>query len=184
MEDAILNVVPEETIMAKIFLVRGVKVMIDRDIALLYGVPTKVLNQAVNRNIKRFPEDFMFQMTSKEFGNWKSQIVTSKADKMGLRKRPLAFTELGVAMLSGIINSDTAISVSIQIIRVFVKLRELLKQHAEILQKIEEIQKKDLEQDSAILLIFDYLKQLEQSNIEKSNNQKRRMIGFKIDKLK
>lgn len=158
--------------------------MIDRDIALLYGVSTKALNQAVRRNIKRFPEDFMFQMTVEEFENWKSQIVTSNADKMGLRKRPLSFTEQGVAMLSGIINSDTAISVSIQIIRVFVKLRELLKHHMEILQKIEDIQQKDIEQDHAILLIFEYLKKLEQSKQGNTNNQDRRIIGFKIDKIK
>jgi hypothetical protein len=109
--------------------------------------------------------------------------VTSNADKMGLRKRPLAFTEEGVAMLSSVINSDTAIFVSIQIIRVFVKLRELLQHHVEILQKIEEIKKKDLEQDNAILLIFEYLKQLEQNKQGHANNQERRIIGFKIDKV-
>jgi hypothetical protein len=157
--------------------------MIDRDLAELYAVPTRVLNQAVKRNLKRFPEDFMFQLSDEEFRNWKSQIVTSNSGNMGLRKRPWAFTEQGVAMLAGVINSDIAISVSVQIIRVFIKLRRVLQQHLEILEIIEEIQKKDLEQDNAILLIFEYLKQLEQNKIDQSSDQNRRTIGFQVGQL-
>jgi ORF6N domain len=101
----------EETIVNKIYL-RGKKVMLDRDLAELYGVETRVLNQAVRRNARRFPEDFMFQLTTLELQNWISQFVTSNSDKMGLRKPPLAFTELGVAMLSSVFDSETAIGVN------------------------------------------------------------------------
>ena len=100
--------------------------MIDRDLAELYGVETKVLKQAVKRNIDRFPEDFLFEMTSDEFKDWRSQFVTSKSDKQGLRYAPYCFTEQGVTMLSCILNSARAIAVNIQIIRVFTKMRELL----------------------------------------------------------
>ena len=98
-----------QIIQSKIYEIRGERVMLDRDIAALYNVETKVLNQAVKRNIKKFPEDFMFQLSKTEFQIWKSQIVTSNSDKMGLRRPPYAFTEQGVAMLSGILNSDIAI---------------------------------------------------------------------------
>lgn len=106
-----------QIIQSKIYEIRGERVMLDRDIAALYNVETKVLNQAVKRNIKRFPEDFMFQLSKTEFQIWKSQIVTSNSDKMGLRRPPYAFTEQGVAMLSGILNSDVAIDTNIKIIR-------------------------------------------------------------------
>ena len=112
-----------QNIQSKIYVIRGERVMLDRDIAALYNVETKVLNQAVKRNIKRFPEDFMFQLSKTEFQIWKSQIVTSNSDKMGLRRPPYAFTEQGVAMLSGILNSDVAIDTNIKIIRAFVSLR-------------------------------------------------------------
>src|SRR5690242_6669714 len=107
----------DETIISKIYLIRRKKVMLDRDLAEMYGVETKALNQAVKRNRSRFPEDFMFQMTASELADWKSQIVTSNVEKMGLRKQPYVFTELGVAMLSSVLKSETAISVNIQIIR-------------------------------------------------------------------
>lgn len=178
MENTFLSLVPDEVILNKILLLRGVRVIVDRDIASLYGVETKVLNQAVKRNIRRFPADFMFQMSEEEFKNWKSQFVTSKNERMGLRKKPFVFTEQGIAMLSGVIGSEIAITVSIQIIRVFVRLREILVQNAEILQKIEEIQRKDIEQDQAIMLIFQYLKQMEQLRSDNSEPQTRRRIGF------
>ncbi len=104
-----IQILTDETIINKIYIIRGIKVMMDRDLAELYGVETRILNQAVRRNLRRFPEDFMFQLTQKEFQIWKSQIVISKSDKIGLRKLPLAFTEQGVAMLSSILNSDRAI---------------------------------------------------------------------------
>ena len=101
-----------QEIQSKIYEIRGQKVMLDRDLAEMYGVQTKVLNQAVKRNIERFPEDFMFQLTTEETKYWKSQIVTSNAIKMGLRRNPYAFTELGVAMLSSVINSKIAIQIN------------------------------------------------------------------------
>ena len=152
--------IPDERVMNKIYLIRDKKVMIDRDLAELYQVETRVLNQAIRRNIGRFPEDFMFQLTDKEFENWKSQIVISKSEKMGLRKRPLAFTEQGVAMLSSVLNSETAIAVNIQIIRVFTRMRELLLTHKDILLQLEKIEKKLTNHDEDIALIFQYLKKL------------------------
>jgi hypothetical protein len=114
---------PEKDIVNRIFFIRGQKVMIDRDLAEMYGVETRVLKQAVRRNITRFPEDFMFEMTSEELENWRSQFVTSNSDKMGLRYAPFCFTEQGVAMLSSVLNSETAIQVNIQIIRVFAHMK-------------------------------------------------------------
>ena len=113
------DIIPIEKIVNKIYIFRGVKVMLDRDLAELYGVETKVLNQAVKRNIERFPLDFMFQLDKEEFQNWRSQFVTSNSDKMGLRYAPFVFTEQGVAMLSSVLNSDTAIQANIQIMRTF-----------------------------------------------------------------
>ena len=107
--------VPIESIVSKIVFIRDEKVMLDRDLAELYGVETKVLKQAVRRNIKRFPDDFMFELTKEEFENWRSQFVTSNSDKMGLRYKPMAFTEQGVAMLSSVLHSNRAIEVNIAI---------------------------------------------------------------------
>jgi len=170
---------PDRVIINKIIVLRDQKVIVDRDLANLYGVETRVLNQAVKRNIKRFPSDFMFQMTPEEMKTWKSQIVISENDKMGLRKPPYVFTEQGVAMLSSVLNSDRAILVNIQIMRVFTKLRALLESHAEIIRKLDSIEKKDIEQDEKILLIFEYLKQLEQAKQEETNLKERKRIGFK-----
>jgi hypothetical protein len=103
-----MQVLPNEVIINKIYVFRGKKVMADRDLAVLYGVETRILNQAVRRNLKRFPEDFMFQMTPEEMHDWKSQIVISNAEKMGLRKPPSVFTEQGVAILSSVLNSEQA----------------------------------------------------------------------------
>jgi len=162
------SLLPDELIITKIILLRDQKVLIDRDLAELYGVETRILNQAVKRNLKRFPEDFMFQMTKEEFEIWKSQIVISNSDRMGLRKPPYVFTEQGVAMLSSVLNSDRAILVNIQIMRVFTKMRALLESHKEILKKLESLEIKDIEQDEKILLIFEYLKQLEQAKQEET----------------
>jgi hypothetical protein len=174
-----MQILPDEAIVSKIYVIRGKKVMIDRDLAELYDVETRVLNQAVRRNEKRFPEDFMFQMSKEEMENWKSQIVISNNEKMGLRKSPLVFTEQGVAMLSSVLNSERAIMVNIQIIRVFTKLRELLTTHKEILQKLEQLERKDIEQDEKIMLIFDYLKQLEKVKQKELEQKNRPKIGFK-----
>lgn len=121
--------VPSEIIENKIYLIRGRKVMIDRDLAFLYEVETRVLNQSVRRNQERFPDDFMFQLTNEEAKSWKSQIVISNKERMGLRKRPLAFTEHGILMLSSVLNSRRAVQVNIAIMRAFVKLCELMISH-------------------------------------------------------
>ncbi len=148
-------------------MVRGQKVMIDRDLAVLYGVETRVLKQAVRRNSNRFPEDFMFEMNKTEFENWRSQFVISNEDKQGLRYAPFCFTEQGVTMLSCILNSERAIVVNIRIIRIFTKLREMLLTHKDILIKLEKIEKELIKQGSRtseneenIELIFSALKQL------------------------
>lgn len=132
----------EGQIIDKIYHIRGQKVMLDRDLAEMYGVETKRLNEQVRRNEKRFPLDFMFQLTEAELENWKSQFATSNKEKMGLRKMPFAFTEQGVAMLSSVLNSDRAIEVNIQIIRLFTKLRNAVLDNKEVLLTLEKIDKK------------------------------------------
>ena len=117
-----------QVIQSKIYEIRGQQVMLDRDLAEMYGVETRVLNQAVKRNIERFPEDFMFQLTDEEFLNWKSQIVITNSVNMGLRRKPYAFTELGVAMLSSVLNSKMAIQINMGIMRAFVSVRQYILQ--------------------------------------------------------
>jgi len=124
-------------IQQKIFEIRNQRVMMDRDLAALYGVETRTLNQAVRRNIHRFPPDFMFQLTKEELSDWKSQTVISNSIKMGLRKPPMVFTELGVAMLSSVLNSDTAIDINISIMRAFVELRRLTQLAAASYQELQ-----------------------------------------------
>jgi hypothetical protein len=164
------SALPTEIIASKIYLVRGQKVMLDRDLAELYGVQTRVLKQAVRRNIDRFPSDFMIELTQKEFADWRSQFVTSRSDKMGLRYTPMAFTEQGVAMLSSVLNSTRAIQVNIQIIRTFTKLRSLLATHKDLKRKIEAMEKK---YDENFQIVFEAIKQLFDEE-EKPN----RRIGF------
>ena len=165
--------IPDEVIMSKIYLIRGRKVMLDRDLAELYTVDTKQLKRAVRRNIERFPEDFMFEMTKKELENWRYQFGTSITDKMGLRYPPFCFTEHGVLMLSSVLNSDRAIKVNIQIIRIFTKIRELLLARKDILLQVEKMQQKIAEHDNNILLIFEYIKELEQEKQQKTVQCKR-----------
>lgn len=131
---------PNETIHRKIFVIRGKKVLIDRHLAELYGVSSKVLNQAVKRNIERFPEDFMFRLTQEEADSSRSQFVTLKRGQ-NIKYLPYAFTELGVAMLSSVLNSSKAIQVNMQIMRAFHKLREMISNHEELRIKIEELEK-------------------------------------------
>jgi len=166
----------DDVITSRIFTIRGTKVMIDRDLAELYGVKTKVLKQSVKRNINRFPEDFMFEMNEAEFKNWRSQIVTSNSDLMGLRYKPFCFTEQGVTMLSCILNSKQAIEVNIRIIRVFAKMRELVNSHKDILLKLEELERKVSSHDEQIILIFEYLKKL-----IAPETKIRKRVGYKID---
>ena len=160
--------------MSKIYFIKDEKVMLDRDLAELYGVLTGNLNKAVKRNIKRFPDDFMFQLTKEEFKTLKFQFGISSWG--GTRSLPYAFTEQGVAMLSGILNSDRAINVNIQIMRIFTKIRQMLIDNLNVKLEIEEIKKKLENQDKNIELVFSYLDKL----IEKQKNlQPRKKIGFK-----
>lgn len=165
---------PDEVVLAKIYEIRGQKVMLDRDLAELYGVQTRVLKQAVRRNEKRFPEDFMFEMNKEELENWRSQNVTSKEDRQGLRYAPFCFTEQGVTMLSCVLNSERAIKVNIRVIRTFTKMREMLLTHKDLLLEMEEIRKKVSGQDKKIELIFNYLRQF----IKEQENP-RKKIGYK-----
>ncbi len=167
--------VSEHIILNKIYIIRDKKVMIDRDLAEMYGVETRRLVEQVKRNIDRFPQDFMFQLTPEEFENLISQIATSSWG--GTRKLPYAFTEQGVAMLSSVLNSKQAIQVNIQIIRIFTKMRELLISHKEILLKLNQLEKKLTQHDDDIAAIFNVLKQL---LIQKNKPTER--IGFKIKK--
>jgi len=152
--------------------------MLDRDLAELYSVETRVLNQAVKRNIDWFPEDFMFQLSTAELENWKSQIVISNREKLGLRKPPFAFTEHSVLMLSSVLNSPQAIQVNIQIVRIFTRLRNLLSEHTELKLEIADIKKHLQNHDKNIEFVFSYLDKL----IDKEN-QPRKRIGFKPDDL-
>ena len=145
--------------------------MLDRDLAELYGVSAKVLNQAVTRNNLRFPPDFVFKLSTQEFANWKSQIVTSNSDRMGLRKMPSVFTEEGVAMLSGVLRSKRAIAVHVQIIRTFTKLREMLAEDDYLRRKIEAMEK---QYDENFKVVFDAIRRLLDTNEEP-----RPEIGFK-----
>jgi len=170
---------PDEVIKSKIYFIRSQKVMLDRDLAELYGVETKYLKRQVKRNIVRFPDDFTFELTKEEFKEWRSQFVTSKEDKQGLRYAPYAFTEDGVAQLSTVLKSERAIKVNIQIIRLFSRMRQMALTHQEILKKLEDIERKNIEQDNKIMLIFEYLKQLEQAKQEESEYRNRKRIGFR-----
>lgn len=169
--------IPHEFVMSKIYEIRGVKVMIDRDLAELYEVETRVLKQAVRRNIDRFPSDFMFEMTKEEFGNWRSQSVMSKEDYIGLRYAPFCFTEQGVSMLSSVLNSNIAIQVNIQIIRTFTKMREMILTNKDLLIEMEEIRKRISGHDEKIEMIFDYLKRF----VEEQKKPKNK-LGYKSDK--
>ena len=173
-----LSVIPDELIMNKILFAKGLKVMIDSDLAELYGVTTKRLNEQVKRNIKRFPEDFMFQLTETE----KQQVVANCDHLKNLKFSPylpFVFTEHGAVMLASVLNSERAIQVNLQIVRVFIKMREILATHKDILRKLEEIEKKYTDHDQKIMLIFEYLKQLEQTKQEDLELKTRKKIGFK-----
>ncbi len=152
--------------------IRGQKVMLDRDLADLYGVETRVLKQAVRRNNPRFPEDFMFEMTKEEFENWRSQFVTSKGDRMGLRYRPMAFTEQGVAMLSSVLKSDRAVQVNIEIMRAFVRLRQVLSSHKELERRLNVLEER---YDEQFKVVFDAIRAL-----MKPPEKPKKKIGFEV----
>ncbi|HXK48885.1 MAG TPA: ORF6N domain-containing protein [Clostridiales bacterium] len=132
----------EESLKEKIYSIRGFQVMLDRDLAELYGVETRVLNQTVKRNLDRFPEEFCFLMTNVEFTEWRSQIVMSNNLKVGLRWKPYVFTELGVAMLAGILKSEIAVKISIRIIQAFVEMRKFIQSNAQVFQRLDNMESK------------------------------------------
>lgn len=171
-------IIIDEVVMNKIYIIRGQKVMLDRDLAGLYQTETKVLKQSVKRNIDRFPEDFMFELTEIELNNWRSQFVTSSADKLGLRHAPFAFTEQGVAMLSSVLNSQKAIQVNIQIIRIFTRMRQILMDNTEIRLAIEKLEKKTDNNTKNIEVVFQYMDEL----IDKKEKKPRKQIGYQLPK--
>ena len=166
--------IPQEVIEQKILLIRGHRVILDRDLAKLYGVDTRRLNEQVKRNLQRFPEDFMFQLTNEEFLNWRSQIAISNSEKMGLRRRPYAFTEHGAIMAANILNSGRAVEMSIRVVRTFIKLRQLLTTHKELAYKLSELERKIEKHDTEIQAIFEAIRQLMAPTPQKP----KRHIGF------
>jgi len=163
------------TITEVIYVIRGQRVMLDQDLAELYGVEIRVLNQAVSRNLKRFPRDFMFQLSEEETKLLRSQFVILETGRGKHRKfRPYAFTEQGVAMLSSVLRSDRAISVNIEIVRTFVKMRELLSANKELAQRIEELERKVGTHDEEIGAVFEAIKQL----MLPAKQEKKERIGF------
>lgn len=164
------KVITDNLIESKIYFIRGQKVMLDRTLAALYQVKTHHLNEGVKRNLKRFPKDFMFQLTADEHQSLISQIAISKTGRGGSRYAPYAFTEQGVAMLSSVLNSERAINVNIQIMRAFVKLRELMQTHKDLWEKIRKMEN---QYDQQFKVVFDAIRQL-MAHEEKP----KRKIGF------
>jgi len=175
--DNLIKVFTDLQIVERIFIIRGQKVMMDRDLAEMYDVPTFRLNEAVKRNITRFPEDFMFQLNHEEFKNLISQIAISRWG--GSRKPPYAFTEQGVAMLSSVLRSERAIQVNIQIIRVYTKMKQLLLDNKELWMKIEKIEHALVKKDEEVKAIFKVLKKL-----LLQEDKPRNVVGFKLPKKK
>jgi len=165
-----------EKIAPLIHRIRREKVVLDRDLAALYAVETRTLKQAVRRNAERFPEDFMFVLTDDELTDWRSQFVTSKADRMGLRHPPMAFTEQAVAMLSSVLRSPRAVEVNIAIVRTFVQLRKLMDSNRDLARKIEKLEEKYAEHDHKFEIVFDAIKQLITPPVA---DKPKRKIGFR-----
>jgi hypothetical protein len=183
-----------KSIQNRIYEIRGERVLLDFDLAALYEVPTKVLNQAVKRNIKRFPKDFMFRLTSDEWGEMWSQIVTTSEEQTSMRSQivtasqskrntkttPYAFTEQGVAMLSGILNSDKAIAMNIAIMRAFVEIRRILIQETDLRKQLSEIRERIGEHDTQLNAIYDAMENLLDEKAAQKKFEERKRIGFKI----
>jgi phage regulator Rha-like protein len=167
---------PSAYIERRIFLMRGQKVMLDFHLAELYGTQTKVLIQAVKRNLQRFPPEFMFQLGGEEYQSLRSQFVTSKRGRGGRRYLPYAFTEHGVAMLSSVLNSERAITINIMIIKTFVRLREFLSTHKALAQKLSELEGRVGEHDREIRTLFEAIRQLMQPE-----DKPKRQIGFRVE---
>jgi phage regulator Rha-like protein len=175
MAQSAVQIVPVELIERRICLIRGCKVMLDSDLAALYEVPTKRLNEAVRRNLDRFPEDFMFQLTPEDLENLlRSQFATSNVGRGGRRYQPYAFTEHGVAMLSSVLSSKRAVALNILIIRAFVRLREYLMTHHDLARKLEDVERTQQEHGSHIQHIYDCIERL----LEPPPDPSRRPMGF------
>jgi hypothetical protein len=172
--------IPDEVLMNKIYLIRGQKVMIDSDLSELYGVVTRRLNEQVKRNMPRFPEDFMFQLSEEECKNLISQFATSSWG--GRRNLPLVFTEHGVLMLSSVLNSERAIKVNIQVMRIYIRMREMMMLHKDILPRLESIERQLNGQDNRITVVFERLKQFEQAKQQDLKQKVRQKIGYKLSK--
>jgi hypothetical protein len=172
----VTEIVPIEKIASKIYFIRKVRVMLDQDLAVLYGVPTKALKQAVKRNLDRFPTDFMFELTKKEFADLRSQIVTSSSQQWGgPRYRPMAFTEQGIAMLSSVLKSKRAVHVNIEIMRTFVRIRSVLTSSRNLAAKLKELESHIKDHDEKIEIIFEAILQLLTLPEETKNP-----IGFEV----
>src|SRR5664279_1617121 len=173
-------IIAEEIIISKIYNIRGKQVMLATDLAELYQVETRALNQQVKRNIGKFPDRYMFQLTKDEYDRLRSQNEILKRGQH-VKYLPLAFTEHGILMLSSVLNSERAEKVSLLIIDTFVRLREILSIHKDMSNQLEKIQTKLDEHDNQISIVFEYLKELEQSKQEETDFKQRKRIGFKTD---
>ncbi len=167
--------IPDEVIINKIYVIRGQRVMLDRDLAELYDVQTRRLKEQVRRNINRFPEEFMFELTKEELNEWRTQYASSNRDVMGIRIAPFVFTEHGILMLSSVLNSEKAVQMNIQIIKTFVQLRKLANNYEEIMAKIQQIESQTNEQFSEI---YEVLQRL----LSKPEEKPRKQIGYKADR--
>jgi phage regulator Rha-like protein len=170
--------IPDEIVKQKIFTIRGKNVMLDRDLSELYEVENKRLKEQVRRNIDRFPEDFMIELTEEEYRELK-ELTGKQSRGRHSKYPPFAFTEHGVLMLASVLNSERAIKINIQIIRVFNQMRTLLLTHQEIFRKLEELEQKGAERDDKIMLIFEYIKQFEEAKQQELEYRNRKRIGFK-----
>ncbi|MCD4663691.1 MAG: ORF6N domain-containing protein [Bacteroidales bacterium] len=181
---------PDELIFDRIYLIRGQKVMLDNDLADLYQVETRVLKQAVRRNINRFPDDFMFELSTSEWNELSTflfennplrsqSVIIEKGRGKHSKYKPFAFTEQGVAMLSGILNSERAVAVNIQIMRIFIKMRRMITDYKELLERIEKLEADQIENNEQIGNVYKILKELLEPEI-----RNRKLIGFKLNKKK
>ena len=175
-----MGLVTQAEIISKIYIVRGEKVMIDSDLSEQYDVETKYLKRQVRRNINRFPEDFMFEITAEEYTDLRSQIGTLKRGQHS-KYPPMVFTEQGVAQLSGVINSERAIIVNIEIIRLFTKMKRLLMTHKDLILKVEKIEQSLKGQSHEIQVLFEYIKKLIEGKEQKEEQESRKRIGYKRD---
>ena len=172
---------PDEVVMNKIYLIRGNKVMLDNDLAELYGIETRRLKEQVRRNKERFPEDFMFELTSEEYQKLRDQLnLSGRGDHS--KYLPFVFTEHGVLMLSSVLNSQRAIQVNIQVMWVYVRIREMIMLNKDILERLEGIERKLTKHDNQNMVIFDYLKKFEQAKQQALQQKNRTRIGYKKEK--